>query len=125
MRRMCWQQLRFSPTMMGKWRITVLGKPVLSPPIKGTFRIPIDWYLKRCIKEKGKREKLVFCFKEGWSWGFTVLKTEADRVCWSEDLKQSDICKNKMESGNKFIHVQILLYMMLVKNLKVLGPVIK
>ena len=54
-----------------------------------------------------------------------MLKPKAERVYCSKDLKQSDICKNKMESGNKLIHVQIPLYIMLVKNLKVLGPVIK
>ena len=73
MRRMCWQQLRFSPTMMGKWRITVLGKLVLSPPIKGTFRIPIDYYLKKGILRKRVGER---------NWFSILKKDEAeDLLC--------------------------------------------
>jgi hypothetical protein len=35
-----------SPTLMDRWRITVLGKPVLSLPIKEPSRIPIKIDLK-------------------------------------------------------------------------------
>jgi hypothetical protein len=35
-----------SPTLMDRWRITVLGKPVLSLPIKEPSRIPINIDLK-------------------------------------------------------------------------------
>jgi len=49
-----------SPTLMDRWRITVLGKPVLSLPIKEPSEYPSSSIWK-CIRQQGKREKLVFC----------------------------------------------------------------
>ena len=72
-RRTCWQQKIFSrsscngfrnglesPTLMDRWRITALGKLVLSLPINEPSECPSSSIWK-CVWLQGKREKSVFC----------------------------------------------------------------
>ena len=62
-----------SPTLMDRWRITVLGKPVLSLPIKQPSEYPSNW--SEGVWQQGKREKLVFQSVEEGSVQFcSVLK---------------------------------------------------
>ena len=79
-RRAYWQQKRFSlsscngfrnglesPTLMDRWRITALGKPVLSLPINGPSENPSLDDLKECMAAGLERET-VFCSSLGSSF---------------------------------------------------------
>ena len=135
MRHMCWQQLHFHRVLANEFRGMVSnydgnvennGLGEIGPlsthksNLQNTHRLISERVYWNRVRERNRFSILKKAEAED-----LLCWTLKQRVYWFEDLKQSNIYKSKMESGNKFINVQIPLYMMLVKNLKVLGPVIK